>query len=267
MTSRRRVMPIDRPSTMSMTIHIVRSVLVMLGQKPTTSGPVGVGFAGSRSTITWGAGSSRLPSMKQTGYAQAVPEAAPGSAGGAAKPVTTSRRITASTRYTRVRRVRNRLTEPSPRAPLAGPSICRCSPRSLHVPGAAGRPCSPGSVVEGRQEPADQPVHGPGTRAKPDQEPDQDEDRQRSQLLVHPVSAQHAHQDRHEEHEADLGEECEVAPGPFGHGDSAPWRSRASIATGASGGQTSVPDAVAVPATNGRPRLRVATSPAPRSPI
>ena len=84
MTSRRRVMPIAMTSTIRMTIHIVRIVLVMLGQKPISRGPVGVGVAGLRSTITWGAGYSRFPSMKQTGYAQAVPEAAPGSAGGTA---------------------------------------------------------------------------------------------------------------------------------------------------------------------------------------
>jgi len=56
MTSRRRVIPIAIASTMRMTIHIVRIVLVMLGQKPISRGPVGVGLAGSRSTITWGAG-------------------------------------------------------------------------------------------------------------------------------------------------------------------------------------------------------------------
>ena len=67
MTSRRRVMPIAMTSTIRMTIHIVRIVLVMLGQKPISSGPVGVGLAGLRSTITWGAGNSRFPSMKQTG--------------------------------------------------------------------------------------------------------------------------------------------------------------------------------------------------------
>ena len=67
-----------------MTIHIVRIVFVMLGQKPISIGPVGVGLAGSRSTITWGAGNSRFPLMKQVGYAQVEPDAAPGSAGGTA---------------------------------------------------------------------------------------------------------------------------------------------------------------------------------------
>src|ERR1700690_1066079 len=138
-----------------------------------------------------------------------------------------------------MRGVRNRLMPPPSPAPVVGASTCRCSPRSLRRwERGRDRHARLGSIVESCQEPADEPVDGPRARAEPGEEPDEDEDRQRPQLLVHPVSAQHAHQDRHEEYETDLGEECEVAPGPFGPGRPAPWRSRASIAMGMRLGQT-----------------------------
>ncbi len=48
------------------TIHIVRSVFVMLTSNPTASEPERV-VDGSRSQITAGGGNSRFPLMKQTG--------------------------------------------------------------------------------------------------------------------------------------------------------------------------------------------------------
>src|SRR5678815_613810 len=78
-----------------MTIHIVRIVLLMLGWKVTRS-VADTGVDGARSITAWGAGNSRLLSMKQAGNAHS---AAPLLATcGKATNATMSTRMTATTR-------------------------------------------------------------------------------------------------------------------------------------------------------------------------
>ena len=58
-----------------MTIHIVRIVELMLGWNDDEVGRRGA-LSGAKSQTTCGAGNSRVPSMKQTGYGARVAGAA-----------------------------------------------------------------------------------------------------------------------------------------------------------------------------------------------
>src|SRR3954449_4266988 len=58
--------------TTIMTIHIVRIVELMLGWNVMRSFAPGA-LSGAKSHTTWGAGNSRVPSMKQAGYGHSWP--------------------------------------------------------------------------------------------------------------------------------------------------------------------------------------------------
>src|SRR3954447_17442439 len=92
-----RTIRIAPTSTIAMTIHIVRIVLLIDGWMYTPTAGGAAAF-GSKSMTEWGAGNSRLFWMKQAGKEQDSPAAPPRGAWGNAMNAKMSTRITPAIR-------------------------------------------------------------------------------------------------------------------------------------------------------------------------
>src|SRR6266446_2198820 len=219
-----RTIRIEPARTIAITIHIVRIVLLMLGWKVTRS-VADAGVDGARSITAWGAGNSRLFSMKQAGNAQsATPLLA--TCGNATK-ATMSRTMTKPTRASQRGASRRSgfrsgvgaVSESRATMSVATSSLDTLPPHTGARLAAALDPVHPGPIgplFDRIEEPADQAVNhhrsGPGT----DEEADDHEERQGPELLIDPTADQHADEGRDQERNADLGKESGVRPAPAG---------------------------------------------------
>ena len=192
-------------STIAMTIHIVRIVELMLGYH-VISALAGGGVDPSGAQTTCGAGNSSVPSMKQTGKAQASPAAPPLGNGGTRTRAMMLKTITPP--------MSRNQREDTPRPDLGGAGVSSIagvttwSLDTLAPHTGARRDAALGSSLTDRYGVGGSnvlrnrlislaiiTVPGPGT----DQEADDQEHGQGPHLLVDPIADEHTDQRRDQE--------------------------------------------------------------------